>query len=225
MFFIDWNFWDVVVGVIALLFAIYIFLSDRQRNRKRLEYFITGHRTTRSSRLEFFFDGKKVSNLHITIVDIRNVGALPISPEDFKEPITLIISEGTPILHVSKFSSKPENLSIDYVVDDGKILVTPLLLNKSDSFKTSLITAGYPNINVQGRIVGVSEIEELNRSNEYRRYVSSLFGLIILFVVHLLFVQYYSSGSRLVDGIPMVLIILVTLYLWRKFKKLEPPDL
>ena len=122
-------------------------------------------------KFKVFFNEEEAKHPHITIIDIVNTSRTPITPEDFRDPLTYRVGEKTKILTVSKFSSRPNDLEPVYEVFEDKIVVSPLLLNGGDGFRTSIITDRYPKLEVSARVVGVPQI---------RRYTHTKWAVRIL---------------------------------------------
>jgi hypothetical protein len=116
---------------------------------------------------------------------------LPINPSDFEGKVSLSLSAGTRILLAQVEETSPSDLveryqeksgkdSLIEVVDDGKMILNPVLLNGND-FVTVQLLLNYPvrRVRLVGHVQGIGQIQELKP----RSIASTLFiisGLLII---------------------------------------------
>lgn len=191
----DWGFYEVTIGVIALIFTLVgagWALFERYKNRKDLRYRnyeSVSLVTDRSSaeNIQIIVGGNLVDNPHLTSFEVMNIGRMTIVPDDFIEPLKIYLSDNTKIFSANVSTAHPAGLnpSLDY--DKNCIKVNPLLMNGGDSFKISVITEKpVKNHKITARIVGVSTIKKVNpRTNQWMLYLLLLvIGLLLPLLVN-----------------------------------------
>jgi hypothetical protein len=149
----------VVIALAALGVAIATYFS--QRKKKRIEYEVT---TTpiaaistgqEHSRISILFDGKPVGSVYLSRLVIRNVGNVPIRPEDFVETISITTEPQGRLLQVEGGIEG----EAPWLIPTPNNIVTydhRLLLNGGEALVFSIIhsTNGFPEIRVRARVAG-----------------------------------------------------------------------
>ena len=104
-------------------------------------------------------DGKPLLTPFVSVLEISNSGSKPVVASDFEGPIRVSASVPSLIAKVRQTSSTPTSLSPTLTLQDGAVMLQPLLLNPGDVVRFTLVTAnGKPKYSARGRIAGVSEI-------------------------------------------------------------------
>ena len=169
----DWNFYNVIVGTLALLFTLigggWAFY-ERSKNKKDLRY-LTSESTPlivdrpNISQLTVLYNDVKVKNPQITSIEFSNNGRFPITPDDFIELLT-ISGEGK-VLSAVVSKVNPEGLKPSINFTGNQVIVQPLLLNGGDTFSINLLTDGkYADPKMSARITGVKEIKRIKKASE-----------------------------------------------------------
>ncbi len=112
--------------------------------------------------LRMEYEGRQINSLSIAEMIVKNEGNSSIKSEDFSAPLQIKFPSelaGSPVL----VSKRPSQLAPVFKVVNGKAVeLEPLLLNPDDTirFKVNLVDfqENVLNIDVSGRIYGVSEI-------------------------------------------------------------------
>jgi hypothetical protein len=109
--------------------------------------------------LAFLFNGQRVKDPHVFEVAIFCRGSASITTSDYEQPIRIVFSENTHILSAALIEKHPDNLIVDFQVDQNVLQIKPLLLNVDDWLKFKiLLESSSPNLRVDARIKGVKSI-------------------------------------------------------------------
>jgi hypothetical protein len=167
----DWL--DVIIALVALIVGTFValYIFRRERIVKSLSYKkVTSTPLFKvedefSSDITVQFKGETVDSLHITVLEFLNTGNTPIKPDDFVRPLCVGIRETGKILNASIVTTTPENLEVVFKTNTNELTFEPLLLNERDSFQVKIISTQSGNdVNINGRIVGISSINEVEKS-------------------------------------------------------------
>jgi hypothetical protein len=161
-----WQFVGAVLGLLALLATLVIFVLQRRRKRLAIGA-LSRQRLVSidqeiSSRVTVSLDGSPVSDVHLVLLGIKNVGDLPILQSDFAGPFRLLTTDGSQILSASIVKQFPLNLGTQLTHTSDIITIVPPLLNRLDWFTVQILMSGSEaNVTPDLRVVGVSQIEPL----------------------------------------------------------------
>jgi len=188
--------WEFVGGVFLGLVAIVvsIFLWWTQRRRKALSYEIISRTSLLSiedeikGKLEIFFDGKPVQDVHLIVFKIVNSGNVPIVSTDYERPVSLTFGENPQILSAEVSETNPDNLRASVDIEATRVVLGRVLLNSGDSITLKFLVSQLGEVSVDGRIVGVKEMRERTArgtENWLRSFVTPLlaFGMVGLVFV------------------------------------------
>jgi hypothetical protein len=196
----DWSFYDVVVGIIALLFTLIgggWALYERSKNKKDLRYLpseSTSLIVDRSDigQLTVLYNDVKVKDPQITTIECSNNERFPITPDDFIEPIT--ISGDSKVLSAVVAKVNPEGLKPSVNFTQNQVIIQPLLLNGSDSFSINLLTDGkYGNLKMSARIAGVKEIKRIRKVSQLTLMIMYVFAGIVISTLANVIVEFFIS--------------------------------
>jgi len=151
---------------ITALFVAIIGLRDR-KNIKRFSVHIKSTNDIVSfeeklaDQIDILFDGNKVENVHLTVMNIFNSGNQSILFEDFKNNVTFDFGWDASILSVSVVETEPSSLDPRFLINPRTVELLPLLLNGGDNFTVNFLVSNCdPDaFEVHGRIVGVKDIK------------------------------------------------------------------
>lgn len=180
--------WQSLFGLISVLVAILLFIADRQRKELSfLSIWSLGDSVSLN-------DGKVLTRRFV--VRVINTGRVPILPDDFERPVVLSVP-GCQILDASIADTKPPSIHPRAAIDNGEIVLFPLLLNPGDSITFEVISTfvGFRQlVCIDGRIAGVKNIRRLGR--RLGCVVSGLVSLGALLIIGpiLLVVWFIESG-------------------------------
>lgn len=164
----DWQFWGVVVSVLAIVSGFIIY--QLQRSKKRLVYRILAETPLLSideelrGKIEIKYEKKKFQNIYLVILKIENIGNVDITSADYEQPI-VISFPNSEIFSVETTEVSPKDLKPTVDNTATELTINPILLNKKDYFVCKLLFSKYEGkINVVTRIIGVKEVERISRS-------------------------------------------------------------
>lgn len=174
----SWQFVGVVIALIALLFAY------KQFNRKSLVYSVISKSNILSiplnfsQKLEVKYNQNIIKSLYVVTIFLKNNGNIAIKPDDFMQAIEIRGGDNKKILSYDVIETKPENIKVNLDLNtDAKgdyIVIKPLLLNKNDSLEIQLLFEDFDKVYIQGRIIDIEKIKELDYS-----FNNSLYEIII----------------------------------------------
>lgn len=164
-----WQFVGAILALVAI--ALSILLPLIQRRSKRLSYEVISKTALLNidkeitGRVEILLDGKPIKDVSLAVVKIINSGTVPIPANDYERPICLRFGNNARILSYEIIDRIPESLQPKiYMKDENEANVTlePVLMNGGDSVSLKvLISEIEENIEVDGRIIGVREIDKV----------------------------------------------------------------
>ncbi len=180
--------------ILAVIGPIIVYF--KQRARKSLQFSIISRTSLFSVReeakgeIEITYRGMKVENADLVLIEVSNVGDVPIRTEDYETPITFDFGERVQILTAEVTKREPENLGMQASVSGKTISLTPILMNAGDSITLKVIaTTVGTDIKASCRIVGVKKLEEAKPKRDTYQIVAfvslvvayfSMFGFIYL---------------------------------------------
>lgn len=185
-----WQFVGAVVAVVTIFVAIW--LSQRERNLKRLMYFMRStellsvQEELRDS-VKIMYKDKPVEDVRLCEFGIKNTGNVPILPTDFISPVNFFFSEESRILTADISSTSPPDLGATILRSNedplneaaSSLVIAPLLLNQGDVVSIKALVTGSKQFDVRGRIVGIKEIipePQLQQSSKIYLFIGGIFG-------------------------------------------------
>ncbi|MBN8657157.1 MAG: hypothetical protein J0M11_15590 [Anaerolineae bacterium] len=205
-----WQFIGSILGLIAVIVTIVIFLL--QRTKKSLAYEIVASTPLLAvsnevkGKVQILFEGIPVQNVHLLIINIVNDGNTGITSSDFEKPITINLDENAKILSAEIIKTSPENLKPNIIVSETSITINPLLLNAGDVISLRFLIAQYNNVlNLEARILGVAKIKMLSDRLDKLILYSGITSLILLFA------GFFTAGATLLPGV--ILLILTNIFI------------
>lgn len=179
--------YDIVIAIVAVLVPIFIYFA--QKKHKELSYIID----TKSSLIPFkdniegnlrvFYNDIQVSKLDLIVFTINNSGRADIESKDYERPLSFFVGEKAIIIDHDIVDTDPDNLSIECKAKGNKIIFTPCLLNKGESFGVKLLITDHDGeLQPDGRIKGIKKIKQQRDPKKIRALIviSTLFlGLIL----------------------------------------------
>jgi hypothetical protein len=160
-----WQFVGATFGFVAIIVSTVLYWT--QRRRKALSYDIIVSSPLVSAvdeikgRLEIYFDGKPVQDIHLVGVKIINSGNVPIVSADYERPVSLSFGREAEILSAKALEPNPDSLQASVDIEATRVVLKPVLLNGGDSITLTSLVSGLSEISVDGRIVGVKDMREL----------------------------------------------------------------
>jgi len=164
--------WDGIgaaIGLIGVVAAIILAVAvyRLQRRRKELGYRVLSQSRVASveadldDKLVIMYDGERVADVHLVMLELVNSGNQPIIPDDYLHPLQINLGEGARVLTAEQVGSEPEGIPASPSITESleKVRVDPVLLNAGDSFTLKILVARFGGtVDFDARIVGVKEI-------------------------------------------------------------------
>ena len=112
-------------------------------------------------KLKVYYADRQVMNLNLIQFEMRNTGQVPITPDDYIEPIRIHLAPTSGIVEAGAVESSPINLGMQITsVNDNSIELTKSLINPSDFTVVKIIaTDNDGTVRASARIVGVKSIK------------------------------------------------------------------
>lgn len=195
----------IVLSVLALIVPFAIFAIST--SEKTLDFKI--HSQTEISKgsipvkgLKITMNGEDIESIYAYRIKISNSGSVPILKYDFEKALSIYVSEDSKIYSIKKRHTYPENLSLNYKVENNRLLISPLLLNPGDEFLFDLYSSSSIYPKVDARIAGIPMINSTSPESERLRKdvitIILIFVLIIIYaksIVLLLSKRTYKQGA------------------------------
>ena len=183
-----WQFIGVIVAI--LVAAIGILLSVRNQLRKSLSYQIVSCTPVMSvkkeleEKLQILYDGKPIKQAYVCVVKFINSGNVSIVPTDYVEKLKIYFGEKARVLTSEIIKQNPPNLDVSVAVERNRIVLSPSMLNRTDSFSVKTVVTNYEYTALGGRIIGVVELNNLGESKfESFWYPLLMLTSLVLYVV------------------------------------------
>jgi hypothetical protein len=174
--------WTAIGVGVAILFGIvgiilWIFERRKSEKRKEITFQILSDTPIASinqavkDQVELRFQGKKVEDLHLVVLKLRNVGNVAIEKTDFVEPIKFEFP-GRKYLTGEVLSCEPEEvLNVKERNEFFKpgledVLLAPVLFNSTDEMTLKLLITGQGKIKGTARIIG-GKLAEIDLNSQH----------------------------------------------------------
>lgn len=162
--------WKVIIGVLAFVVALITLIYFQWwRNRRRFSYEVISNNLLISNQseirdeLEIRFAGEVVKDVRLIVIRLINDGSQPIKKDEFQGQIKIAFPNAT-VFSAETVKSNPKNLGVEILIHNGKeVCLTPVLFNRNDYIQFKVLLSAYESMNIDARIVGVSEIKPLNK--------------------------------------------------------------
>ncbi|MDP9316494.1 MAG: hypothetical protein M3R24_37520 [Chloroflexota bacterium] len=205
--------WTFVTLVVTVVFALPTLRAGLKR--KGVEYQIQSNEPLLgveqtaevAPELELLLDGIRVRRPRLVVLRIKNVGSLPITTDDYEQPLAFQFDSLSTVLHAGVVSSQPPGLRPPISVIDNKVVIQPMLLNPKDAFQLQVLADGkYIKINAEGRIVGLSHIQRVEK-HQIGRWNLSFSLLYIAFCCFLTYWNLTVSSSSILLSLSTAIIL------------------
>jgi hypothetical protein len=185
-----------ILAFISILVAIVLYLKSNKK--KSLSYclvsdtpIVSVKKKGISEDIKILYKDKVVHDVRVIILKVWNSGEIPIEKTDFEQPLNFIYlrktnEKGIPtLLDYSIDTTEPNNLFMgkEYFIDK-KVALVPVLMNKGDSITIKFLFSNLEGkLGVQGRVIGISKIQEAKQTNGTKKYTLSELYWIIVFII------------------------------------------
>ena len=187
-----WQFIGAFLALIALFVSIYLFIL--QRRKKTLAYEILSETELLTmkegfeGKVQILFEGQNVENVHLLVLKVINNGNIPIASSDFENALTFIFGKDGNILSAEIIDTSPKTLKPTFTANQNKLILNPTLLNSGDIITFKLLLTQYDGeIEVDTRIIGVSEVKKATEQRTQSMYISVIGGVISIISIIALF--------------------------------------
>ena len=160
-----WQFIGVILAVVAIIITVIFFLYQRQK--KAISWQIISNTPLLKidddikRNLQVLYSGKPVQDIQLIIARIINTGNVSIKSTDYEGPINLNFGKNAQILTAEITKTSPNNLKASANIEGNGVIIPPTLMNSRDWITLKILVSQFDEpITVEGRIVGVKEIEE-----------------------------------------------------------------
>jgi hypothetical protein len=149
-----WEPLGVLVGIIAIVITYAIFLRSQEVKNIQIvtltDTSLVDISNLVQSQISISYSGRNIAitNLSLVQVKVENSGTIPITIQDFAEPINFVFPRGADVLDARVVEKSPRYLDVNLSVhDDSSVIISPLLLNPSDKIVIQFVVANIPVIN------------------------------------------------------------------------------
>src|SRR5437899_789086 len=130
-------FWQSIIGIVAVITAIVIYLLQRKRKALSCEVVERTPLLTREeeigSELQVMFKGMAVQDVYLMAIKILNSGNTPITSSDYERQVSIGFGKDSKILSAQISNCSPESLQPAIHYEDERLSLVPILLNSGDS--------------------------------------------------------------------------------------------
>lgn len=189
----DWNAIGAFVGVLALVVTVALYAMSRKRKRfawcPEAKTSIVRKPKGAESRLSVTFDGQPVANADLVLLRMRNAGNQTITTTDFEDTLRVQFEaeagkDSPRVLSVEPVKLSNPAMQVKATIEDGRVVVHPVLLNEGDSVQLRIIgeNLAHAKLALHGRLSGIPTLVQ-ERAGEQRstQRAAILTGLIVLF--------------------------------------------
>jgi len=220
-----WQFVGAIVAFLALVLSLVI--ASIQRRRKRLAYqiltdtpFFTVQEEVKG-RVQMLLDGAPVEDPSLIVLRVMNRGNMPIRVANFQRPLSFTFGDKAEVIAAEVIRQRPANLTAAVTFENGKVTLTPLLLNGGDSLDIKCLVSRVEFIDDDARVEGVSAVHRAFKQPIFPA-IAAILGLVLS--IGAVFVglprpetRYHSEYSTanpfrlIVDGLSVIGIVLLAI--------------
>ncbi len=215
--------WQFVAAFLTFLTVIIsVVLYFTQRKRKLLKYEILSKLPILSveeeiaGKLQILFQDKPISRVFLTVIKLVNAGNVPISSSDYERNITISFGDSSKVLTAEISKTDPENLGAEISIKNSSIELKPVLLNPRDFIIIKALISNFgEEINVNGRIVGVKQIQQMekNKMSKWMAFLESLVKLGLYVTIITIFFNVFFKVDILIFLLQIMMVSALTIIL------------
>jgi hypothetical protein len=180
-----WQFVGAIAAIIAVFISVGVYI--KQRRIKNLSFQIVSRTPLLSMSdeldgvLQIQYDGVPVQQVHLIVIKFINSGNVSILASDYERAISINFGKEAQILTAEIVETNPDTLEPSLINEDNSVQITPILLNKNDTFSIKMLVCKFEDeINFDGRIIGVERIKRAENVKT-SHLVIMLIGLLVTF--------------------------------------------
>jgi hypothetical protein len=172
-----WQFVGVILAIVALVATIIIHLLQRKQKILSWEFISINKlltvREELEGKLQVFYDGSPARDIRLLLLKLINTGNVAISASDFERPISFKTGASSRILSAVATEVSPSHLEVEVSNADTRATVKPVLLNPGDFITLKILVHDFETVSVDGRVIGVKEVLNLNVVSWYQLFAST----------------------------------------------------
>lgn len=207
-----WAFVGVFVSLLSIASSTYV-AYDIFYKQKNSTAYLTIDETLNSDVtivMDYLFEnsnynirGENLDNLFITGYKITNSHSMPITPEDFIEPLKYTTLDGWSVVDIDTVGTQPNNLNIEWEKTGPRACeMVPTLLNLGDSFNILILLSNESYNN-----------EEIQNDHNFMGQWSSRIKNIIDIKYNPLYQENYIGPVVVLYGMNLYFVLFLTLLL------------
>jgi hypothetical protein len=163
-----WQFIGAALAALALLAMFLIYML--QRTNKGVMYEVLSRtslltvREELEGKLQVLYEGEPANSLTLIVLKVWNSGNQPILSTDFERPLSFCTGDAAFLLTAAVIQVEPLELAVDFSVCEGRLTVTPGLLNPGDSMTFKLLVRNVgKSLHPDARIAGVKTVQQADK--------------------------------------------------------------
>ena len=146
--------------------------------------------------LQIAINEKPIKEAYLYLIKLSNMGSEPIAVRDYEKPIEIKFTGE--IFSVKEAGKTPSNLSLEFSVKNGVILINPFLFNPGEDFSLQVVSTTNNKPTAQSRISGISEIEvSIPSEKPTKRMILTLISCFFLLIFYAK--ALYLSAIKIVE--------------------------
>ncbi len=173
--------WTVLATVFAAIaIGVSVWLSRRDRTRKDVSRSISvtelvsvhSAADDAKGRIKIYFDEEQIDQVHLVEAKFENTGNVPVTADDFDQPIMVELGEEASPLTVDVTDTTPADLRAEAGAYKTGAVLAPLLLNPGDGLTLKILARNLRVIpECHYRIIGIAEMTDATAQAERQRNV------------------------------------------------------
>jgi hypothetical protein len=180
---------QLLIALVAIVIPFVIYLLQRQKKALSYSLVSTTHLLTDheefEGKLQVLYEGQPTQNISLLILKFINSGNVPIASNDYERQVSILLGENSKILSAVVIEMEPKNLDAEAIIDDNRIKIKEILLNPKDAITLKILVSNFDNFSIDGRIIGVKEIDDFGRASKFQKVLFFLFSIIFLIGMYL----------------------------------------
>jgi hypothetical protein len=185
-----WQFVGAVLALVAVAATVAIYLLQRQRKSLSYDLVSTNQlltvREEVEGKLQVLYEGQPTRDIQLLVLRLVNSGNVAIASTDYERELSIATGVRSKILSAVITNVEPDNLIAEVVTEDARVTLKPVLLNPRDTITLKILVSDFEDIVVDGRIIGVKEIVDINKLTAYQIMSWALWILLFFFGIYLM---------------------------------------
>ena len=159
------------------------------------------------SNLKITFNDQPLKKAYLSVITIKNTGAIAVRATDFESPIKIQLGEGVKAIDSVAFNAQPESLEPELENKNSTVSITPILLNPEDSISIRILTSDKtPDIKLSARIAGIKKLTPHPKSNDNWDTIIIIFYIIWILLIFICYSILTTALIRKDDNQSVVIL-------------------